>query len=94
MNSYNDVIEDSDEEDAVKFTGPRSGRFLRLWHPVHEKSYSRKKTISEMRKKENELKQKIRDLQREIAKLTPGIGQRTQKVCHFINPERIRSWFD
>ncbi|EHK44104.1 hypothetical protein TRIATDRAFT_300426, partial [Trichoderma atroviride IMI 206040] len=40
MNSYGNIIEDSDEDMVVRFTGPRSGRFLPLWHHVHEKSYS------------------------------------------------------
>lgn len=94
LNAYHDVIEDSDEERVVEFTGPRSGRFLPLWHHVHEKSYSRKKTISEMHKKINKLQQKKRVLEEEVARLTPRVGQRTQKVCNFINPERIRSWLD
>lgn len=93
MNSYKNVIEDSDEDMVVRFTGPRSGRFLPLWHHVHEKSYSRKKKISDMRVKENELKQEIKELNRKVAKLTPG-GQHTQPVSNFINPERIRSWLD
>jgi hypothetical protein len=60
---------------------------------VHEKSYGRKKKLSEMRKQENELRRKIRDQEekiadqrREIARLTPGIGLRTEKVCDFHQP--------
>jgi hypothetical protein len=46
-----------------------------------------------MRKQENELRRKIRDQEekiadqrREIARLTPGIGLRTEKVCDFHQP--------
>jgi lipopolysaccharide biosynthesis glycosyltransferase len=94
LNSYNQIIEDSDEEQVVEFTGPRSGKFLRLWHLVHEKSYSRKKNITEWQEKEKELKKEIKELKKKIVKLTPKLRQHTQKVCKFINSERIRGWFN
>lgn len=101
MNSYYEAIEDSDEEMIVEFTGPRSGRFLPLWHHVHEKSYHRKKELSDMLVREGqmleyekELKQEIKDLEARIARLTPGVGLHTERVSDLINPERTRSWLD
>lgn len=94
MNCYGEDIEDSDEDLVDRFTGPRSGRFLPLWHWVHEKSYSRRKELTEMRRKQRELNRIIKSLKSQVARLTPGVGLHTERVSDLINPERTWGWLD
>lgn len=89
-NCYGTIIEDSDEDRVMEFTGPRSGRFLVPWHDVHEKSYNRKKQISEMREEARQHTNKIKELQKKIDALTPGAKRQTEKVCNIPSRERIR----
>lgn len=95
LNIYDDIIHDSDEEEVFRFTGPRSGKFLPFWHHVHEKSYDRKKRISEFAVREGEYEaeiseqaRKIRELEKRIDKLM-GRSRNTEIVCNLTNFESL-----
>lgn len=91
LNSYDEIIHDSDEEGVFRFTGPHAGRFLPLWHHVHEKSYGRKKRISELIRSGRDQAKAIGEQVKEIAKLNQRIDnlmgrpQHTEIVCNLIS---------
>ncbi|KAM0265642.1 hypothetical protein ACHAQJ_000076 [Trichoderma viride] len=78
LNAYGDCIHDSDEEDVYKFVGPDAAKYLTLWHHVHEKSYDRKKRISELEKQNKQREGEIKALNREIERLTLGKPRHTE----------------
>jgi hypothetical protein len=88
LNSYGDCIHDSDEEDIYKFCGPDAAKYRPLWHHVHEKSYERKKKISELEKQKKELEREKNLGEREIERLRFGKPRHTEVVCNLIDCER------
>lgn len=96
LNSYDEIIHDSDEEGVFGFTGPHAGRFLPLWHHVHEKSYGRKKRISELIRSGRDQAKEIREKAKKITELNQRIDtlmgrsrRHTEIVCNLISCERV-----
>ncbi|KAL7799190.1 hypothetical protein V8C37DRAFT_399013 [Trichoderma ceciliae] len=64
-----DYVSDSDEDGIHKFSDVGAAKYRALWARLHEKSYERKKRISEIEKENKRLEDEIKSLKVELERL-------------------------